>query len=52
MEESELREELGLNNEQLDYLELALQEIKEIEQDHPRLMENMARMLTENKWIL
>jgi len=49
MEESELREELGLKNEQLGYLELALQEIKETERDHPRYMENMTRVWAESK---
>ena len=49
MEESELREKLGLSNEQLDYLELALQEIREIERDHPRFMKSIEPMWVESK---
>jgi len=49
MGESELREELGLNSEQLDYLELALQEIREIERDHPGFMKSIDPMWVESK---
>lgn len=40
----ELREELGLTDKQLDYLELALQEIKGLEDAHPGFVKEMGTL--------
>lgn len=49
MEQSELRQELGLDDERLDELELALQEFAQIERTYPKFVESIASTPMEDK---